>query len=270
MQNNKEEPQVIDNTSEAQPVVIHEAKAVATSQPVNDFIAMMERLATNKDVDIEKIKQIRDMYNDELDRNAKREFAADFVRMRPHLPVVIRLKKNSQTNSKYAPLEDINKVIDPIIGQYGFATATNIIAQTDKDVTVKAIIWHRSGHQEKNILKLPIDDRGMAGTVNKTQPHAIASSITYCKRVALCALLNISTGDDRDGNEDAGFILEEVAEIMKNKIKEFESDYIGKFLSYMKVDYVDKIEAKDAKKAFNALAAKKKKFDEEAAKKSTK
>lgn len=270
MENNKEEPQVIENTPEAKPIVIHENKPLAVSQPVNDFIAMMERLATNKDVDINKIQQIREMYNDELDRSAKREFAADFVLMRPHLPVVIRLKKNDQTKSKYAPLEDINKVIDPIIGQYGFATATNIIAQTDKDVTVEAILWHRSGHQESNILKLPIDDRGMAGTVNKTQPHAISSSITYCKRVALCALLNISTGDDKDGNDDTGFILEEVAEIIKDKIKAFEQDYINKFLGYMKVESVDKIPANDAKKAFNALAAKKKKFDEENAKKEVK
>lgn len=236
----------------------------------NEFISMMERLASNKDVDLEKLKQLREMYNDEQDREALRLFNIDFARMKPELPRVIKQHNNTQTSSKYAKLEDINDTIEPILGRYGFGTSMTIIKQDETGVHIIVELIHTGGHIKSTPVYMPIDDKGMQGTKNKTLPHAVSSSIMYARRVGECALLNISTGDDRDGNQATDSIPEAVAEIIKEKIKEFEEDYTEKFLKYMKVESVDVILAKDTQKAFNALAAKKKKFDEDKAKKEEK
>lgn len=168
--------------------------------PTDSFMAMIERLSQSKNVDIEKIKSLMELNAQIIDRNAKAEFAADLVAMKPELPRILKLHENTQTKSRYAKLEDINAQIDPILKNFGFATITKILESGMEGVRVRAELWHRNGHVEHTEIFMPIDNKGPQGTVNKTGPHAISSSTQYAKRVSICALLNISTGDDIDGN----------------------------------------------------------------------
>jgi hypothetical protein len=157
-------------------------------------------IATDQQADITKLQALWELQKEWKASEAREAFAVDFVNMKSHLPRVIRRKPNTQTNSMYAPLEDINREIDPILQEYGFSTATKILSQNEAGVTVQAELWHRGGHVERTQITMPMDTAGIKGTVNKTGPHALSSSVTYAKRVAICALLNISTGDDTDGN----------------------------------------------------------------------
>jgi len=171
--------------------------------PEDAMLAMIERVAANPDADIAKMERLMDMRDREFARIAEQAFAKDYVVMKPELPVVLKTKYNEQTKSNYATLDDVNKEIDPVLSKYGFATSTKILAQTDKDVTVEAILLHRDGHKDSTKLTLPMDNAGIKGTVNKTGVHATASSVTYARRYTLCTLLNISTGNDTDGNREA-------------------------------------------------------------------
>lgn len=165
------------------------------------MLLMIERVAANPDSDIAKMEKLLEMRNQELARVAKQAFASDFAKMAPNLPLVTKTKNNTQTKSKYAALEDINQQVNPILSEFGFATSTRVSAQNPDSVTVEAVLWHRGGHTETTQVTMPLDRAGIQGTVNKTNVHATSSSITYAKRVAICALLNISTGDDTDGNK---------------------------------------------------------------------
>src|ERR1700734_1981608 len=80
-------------------------------QSPDDGMSMMIKAAEHMDAD--KLSRLMDLQERILNRNAKSEFAADYVRMKPHLPKVLRTKDNTQTKSKYAPLEEINKAVDP-------------------------------------------------------------------------------------------------------------------------------------------------------------
>lgn len=182
------------------------------------MLGMIERLAANPDVDIVKMQALLDMRNQEfvridsqhqleLARIAKQEFAIDFVPMSAELPLIIKTKSNTQTHSKYAELADINQVIRPILGKYGFSISTNITNQTKESVTVVATLMHKGGHTQSIELTLPLDGAGFKGNANKTDIQAIASSISYAKRIAICALLNISTGDDKDGNANTADVF---------------------------------------------------------------
>jgi hypothetical protein len=224
---------------------------------------MIERAATDPNFDVTKLEKLMSLQEHILNRNAKQAFAADYVLMKPHLPKVLRRKENTQTKSKYAPLEDINVEIDPVLEKYGFGTATKIIAQTDTSVTVKAELWHRGGHVEETTITMPLDKTGIAGTVNKTLPHATSSSVTYAKRVAICALLNISTGDDKDGNHETGNITIEQAAELDKRARALGEEVHQNFLKYMKVEKAIDIPAKNYKQATVALAAKEKERDKE-------
>jgi len=225
---------------------------------VANFSSMMERLASNKDVDVEKLERMMTMNERILDREAQHAFSADFVRMKPHLPKVLKTKENSQTQSKYAPLEEINTQIDPILEQFGFGTSTSVKSQTETSVSVEAALWHRDGHKETTLVTMPLDNVGAKGTVNKTNVHATASSITYAKRVALCALLNISTGDDTDGNVVSEIIDTEQAAAIDTLVRATGTD-LKAFLSYFKVPDIRQLKVNQYQQAINLLNKKTKK-----------
>lgn len=225
---------------------------------VSEAATVMEMIvrAAGDNTDVAKLEKLMDLQERILDRNAKQAFSSDFVRMKPHLPKILRTKDNTQTSSKYAPLEEINTQIDPVLNQYGFATATKIVNQTDRSVTVKAELWHTQGHVEDTELTVPLDDMGIKGTVNKTLPHAVASSVTYAKRLAICALLNISTGNDADGNKVSNETIPiDVAADLDLMIIQVTANK-DLFLKYMGVDDVRNIRLADKQKAYNALSAK--------------
>jgi hypothetical protein len=175
---------------------------IVVTQPQQDLISVIAQVAQNPDVTLEKMQALLDMKKQVDAMEAEKAFAEDFARMKPHLPRIIKTHDNKQTHSKYAKLEDISAVVDPIIGEYGFSTRFKT-EQSEKLVTATCILLHRSGHKEETCITLPLDDAGIAGTKNKTAVHAIASSIMYAKRLAKCAVLDISTGDD-DGNAAGG------------------------------------------------------------------
>lgn len=226
--------------------------------PANQSDAVMQmisKVANDPSFDPVKLEKLMDLQERVLNREAHLAYTSDFVRMKPELPIVLKTKNNGQTKSDYATLDNINKEIDPILAKHGFGTQTRIISQDDAGVRVEAILMHRGGHSERTEIFMPIDNKGIAGTVNKTMPHAVSSSITYAKRVAICALLNISTGDDKDGNNDKAILPNEYAVEIDQLITETKTDKV-RFLKFMGTDSVQNILAKDYLKAKTNLEKK--------------
>jgi hypothetical protein len=164
----------------------------AASTEMQAVMAMVERVALNPDADISKLEKMLDMQERILNRNAQQAFTADLAAMQSELPLVGKAGRG-HNNAKYAKLEDINEAIRPTLQKYGFAV-TFRINQTDKSVTVTARLSHRMGYSEETNLSLPLDTSG-----SKNAVQAVGSTVSYAKRYAICALLNISTGDDDDG-----------------------------------------------------------------------
>lgn len=176
--------EVTVNDKAALPVVSAETQAI---------IQMIERLVLNPDADMDKLDKMLDMQERILNRNAKQSYTADLAAMQAELPLVGKLGEG-HNKAKYARLEDINEAIRPTLQKYGFAV-TFRTKQAEKTLTVTAILSHRMGHSEETDLILPLDTSG-----SKNAVQAVGSTISYGKRYALCLLLNISTGDDTDGN----------------------------------------------------------------------
>ncbi len=174
-------------------LMVRENNLPAVSSEMQAVMSMIERVVLNKDADMEKLEKMLDLQERILNRNASQAFTADLAAMQSELPLVGKAGEG-HNKAKYAKLEDINEAIRPTLQKYGFAV-TFRTKQTDKTLTVVAILSHKQGHREDTDLVLPLDTSG-----NKNAVQAIGSTISYGKRYALCALLNISTGDDTDGN----------------------------------------------------------------------
>lgn len=170
--------------------------AISGSSETAQFLAVIERAAMNPEVDIDKMERLLDMQERVMNRNAEQAFNAALAMMQSELPTVAETAQGH--NNKYAPLERINEAVRPVLQRHGFAV-TFRTKQGQAGIGVAAVLSHREGHHEETSLILPADTSG-----SKSAVQAIGSTISYGKRYALCALLNISTGDDADGAPPPG------------------------------------------------------------------
>lgn len=184
-------------SKEVQTIERHEAPVV--QQPASEsaaIIQVIERAASNPNVDIDKMERLLEMQERILARNAKAAYASAFALMQPHLPEIP--EKGKSNNGSYALWEDINDLVKPVLAEYGFG----ISFQTGRDgpnVTVTAILTHRDGHSEQTTMLLPLDTSG-----SKNAVQAVGSSTSYGKRYTAAALLNLtSRGEDDDGKAAA-------------------------------------------------------------------
>jgi hypothetical protein len=234
-----------------------ESPAVQTLPSTREEPTMMGLIAEMaRDGKIDIVEKLIGMKNSEADRESKLAFARDYAPMKAELPKIIKNKKNEHTKSGYADLANINEVVDPILGKYGFATSTKVIAQTATSVTVKAELIHKGGHREEMELTMPLDTSG--GNA-KSAPQSIVSSISYCKRAAKCALLDIAAGDeDTDGNPPPPapqFISIEQAADIDTRLRAIGADALPRFLKWAKIAAVTELTVRNYPAAIKAIVA---------------
>jgi hypothetical protein len=175
----------------------------APAQPsAADMLSMIERLASNPDVDVTKLEKIIDLKERVMAHDAKSAFEAAFSKMQPEIPVIDergRIEVSGKVRSTYAPLEDIHDVIKPILAKHGFSIRHKTEWPADKT-------WrdpHR-GHPRTRAGPQRIHGvRGADGPVRLPHGHPVARlDVSYGRRYTTLDLLNISTrGMDDDGRK---------------------------------------------------------------------
>lgn len=155
------------------------------------FFAVIERMATNPSVDVDKLERLMQMHERMQAKHAEAEFSADLAGMQTELPSIGE-RGDAAGRYRFALWEDINAAIKPVLSRFGFALSF----RTDftDGIAVTGVLSHRSGHSERTTIKLPADASG-----NKNAVQAVASSVSYGKRYTAGALLNLTShGEDDD------------------------------------------------------------------------
>ena len=165
------------------------------------------------------------------DRQAEREFNAAFIRLQRKLP---RIKKDGTLEypvdknkpdgpkrqiSKFAKWETIDDAIRPLLTEEGFALAfTTAPRQQDGGgLIVTAILRHDGGHKTETPIPVPLDTSG-----GKNNLQGYGSSLSYGKRYAATAALNLITeGEDDDGQRGGmRFISEAQADELRDLMRQ--------------------------------------------------
>lgn len=98
---------------------------------------------------------------------------------------------NPHYKSKYAPLEEIIRVIKPALAKNGLSYFQTTSTE-GTNIVVTTVLMHISGEYIEGMpLSLPM---------GKTTAQSAGSSITYARRYSLCAMLGIAAEEDDDGN----------------------------------------------------------------------
>lgn len=103
--------------------------------------------------------------------------------------------QKGRTNYAYEGMDDIARVVDPILAKHGLSYRHRS-AQNGKKLTVTCVMSHRSGHREDCAeLSADNDESG-----NKNSIQGVGSAATFLQRYTVKLSLGLSTTKDTDGH----------------------------------------------------------------------
>lgn len=237
--------------SKAVAKVEHAAPAVAGEAAA--IFSMIERIAAQPEVPVERVEQLFKLYTQMDAERARRSFRSAFAKMQPALPAVER--KGKAHNGKAARWEDISEAIMPVLAGHGFGLSFRLAESAPGKINVTCILSHEDGHSEECSHPFPYDKSG-----GKNEIQSIGSAKTYGQRYTATALLGIATyGEDDDGKAagSGATISEAQFKELADLIRETDST-VDAFCAHIKVESLSDILASKFEAARGILLAKKK------------
>ena len=156
------------------------------------------RMAVDKNLDVDKLAKLIELKNAEEARLAKKDFDLNFGLMQNEFPTV-RKSKDVKNRSgallyRYCPLENIIKVLGPIIKKHGFSYwfSSEMVNKDEMRIYCHISGW---GYEKVNHIDFPV----IPGTdaTNKIQERGITE--TYGQRYAFKAGFGfVIAGEDND------------------------------------------------------------------------
>ena len=230
--------------------VVNENKEIATGgMDINKIMA----LAVEKG-DLDKIEKMMELQERYEKREAEKAYHVAMTAFKASPPKINKdahvnfSHSKGTTDYKHATLANVTSKINMALSEHGLSAAWT--TSQEKGIAVTCKITHIMGHSESTTLEAAADSSG-----GKNAIQAIGSTVTYLERYTLLALTGLAThAEDDDGaGSEAEYIDEEQMATINEWIESIGGDCLQNFKKYIGVDDLDKILAKDYKKAITAL-----------------
>lgn len=106
-------------------------------------------------------------------------------------PVLPKDATNPHFRSKYTPLDTIVETVGPLLTEHGLTWST-FPTRDEHGPALRYVLGHAaSGETVEGTMPL---------LLTKSDPQGQGSAITYARRYAMCAVLNLVADEDDDGN----------------------------------------------------------------------
>jgi hypothetical protein len=234
---------------------------VRDNSPASMMIAAMTK---GMDLDkLEKFMQLQERWEANEAKKAYTQAMADFKKNPPKIDKDRRVKFETTkgiTEYSHASLANVTEKINGSLGQHGLSAAWATVQDEKGGIKVTCTITHSMGHSESTYLTAAPD---ISGSKNAIQ--AVGSTISYLERYTILALTGLATADmDTDGkSEEVVYIDDKQLSRIKDYVDNFAVD-VPKFLTYLKVESLEKITVKQFNVAIAALEAKRSAKEKEA------
>lgn len=260
------------------------AKKVATKQEMTiqqggvpaQPMGMADQLlamAIDKDLDIEKLKQLIELRDQEEQKTAKSLYDAAMAKCQAEMqPVLadaenIHCKDAKGNATRYSKLQNIVTSLKPIYTSHGFSVdfhtgETPIQRLADQGwFRIFAECTHIGGFTKTHFVDLPADTVGAKGTQNKTVIHGVKSTLTYARTILMGMIFNFVTYVDVDDDGNAAgandTITPEDAAIIKDELEALDAD-VEYWCDWIGIPSIDEMPLKLLGKARKSIADQKK------------
>ena len=212
--------------------------------PAVSLLEVISRAASDPNVDAEKMEKLWHLHERISARQAEIAFNTAMNACQKEIPAVFRNKINEEKTSRYADLEQLDKVARPIYTRHGFALSFGTAdCPLPGHARQTCLVSHTGGFSRLYQGDLPLDLTGPKGNPNKTGVQGFGSSMSYGQRYLTKMIFNIAlTNEDNDGEGggDNDTISEEQIANIEALLTELGKDK-KKFLRWAKVDSLDQI-----------------------------
>lgn len=192
-----------------------QAVAVRQAPEPKNMLAVIAAAAANPACDVGKMQALLDMQEKLEQKQAQREFTQDFIALQAELPSISRDGKieivakdengrrpttggRVQQSTPYATFNNIMRTIKPLLNKHNFTLSFATEPAGDR-IMVKGFLRHVSTHEQTTSFPLPAETSG-----SKNNVQGWGSSMSYGKRYATIALLNIVSHAPEDADRDGG------------------------------------------------------------------
>lgn len=221
----------------------------------------MISFALKQGMNMADLKQLFDMQERWETQQAAKAFSAALCGFQAEMPTIFKRRtaevKTSTGGSytyKFESFDDVMREASPVLAKYGIVVTFNT-EQLDNPPRLKILVRIRVGSffEDKSFsCPVPTD-------VKISEPQKFGQALSYAKRYALKAALNIVSTDQED-NDAQGlfeFITKEQAAQLKGLIEEAGAD-LERFLAWADCESVEQMPAKTFAKAADLLRRKRK------------
>lgn len=163
---------------------------------------------------------------------------------------VAKGKTNPAFKSKYATLESVIEASKGILASHGIALMQFPSAFSGGAMSLDTVLLHESGEWLSG-------EEAFGVATSKSDPQAVGSALTYARRYAQMAVLNMPAVDD-DANAatfSTSTISQDQADDLRVEIEAVGAD-TGKFLAFFKVSKLEALPAGRWNEAVAMLEAK--------------
>jgi ERF superfamily len=209
-------------------------------------LALIERTALDPHADVEKLERLMAMYERLKSKEAELAYNAAKGRILKKLAGINILKNRSVLHEidkgrpqkgifetfKYAPLEEIDKHLRPVLAEEDMDLSYSAGPGEGGNILIRGRLKHLpGGHYEDFFMPAPPDTTG-----GKSSVQAVGSTNSFLRRYVVCNIFNIVVvGDDDD--RIGGTLDETQTKTILGLIK---TAKVGsKFLKYMKAQSVE-------------------------------
>jgi hypothetical protein len=174
------------------------------------LLAMIERLATRPDLNIDVFERLLAARRQEEDRVAERAFNSAMSLAKGELTPVLKTRDvdfqsskpgATRTKYKYETFADVARVVDPVFARHGLSYRFSV-EQEGEQARVTCIVSHADGHSDRVKLAGKVDP----GSTGMSPVQALGSALTYLQRYSLRAAIGLAAGIDDDGRGAGGTI----------------------------------------------------------------
>lgn len=171
-----------------------EESAVATRADSGSMLPLIQQ-ALAQGIDPDKLAKMFDLHEKWQQARAQERYAEALAAFQAECPRIkkSRTTKGGKWNFQYASLDDIDEVIRPLLAKHGITISFNSEhSVADKANVINVTCRIRVGsyfEDEKFGCPVPVD-------LNASQPQQWGAALSYAKRYALCAALNIVVTDE--------------------------------------------------------------------------
>lgn len=195
---------------------------------INPVLQMIERVALDPSSDVAKLEKMIELQERVMARQAKEQFDAAMLNFQIEKGVIE--KASTANRTKYAKLEHIQAIADPVLRKFGLFVRWNTSTTESGKIRVTCICTHIGGHSETSSMDVSPDKSG-----SKNEIQADGSAITYAQRYTMKSLLGLVITEDNDGKLKATITQQQV-KILERKLSYLGEDAKEKMIAHIGCD----------------------------------